>query len=433
MRARCWALAGLVALALAGCGAESETAANSSDPEAGSWKTWVLSSAGDTSVPAPPKGDTSKLLKPDVHPAVEPWLQEAMTLVSQRPKDPVTASRNYALLGVGMYDAAVAAAHWQAKYGHKGYPSIDAAIAGAGSRVIASTFTETPAAQLDADADATVARLVSAGVSKPAATAGLQLGRGVAAKVADVASHDGSDRVWHGKLPTFRGAWRPPPGSAARPVSPLAGTWKTWVLKTGHDVRPGPPPKYGSKAFLAQAQAVKRIGDNLTQEQKRIAKFWAGGEGTELPPGRWIKVTLEYLRHRPALSEPRVARMFALETVAMDDAGIAAWDAKYKYWLARPENAIRDLIDPSWRPYLDTPFFPSYTSGHAVYSGAAAEVMAYLFPEDAGIWRGRAREAAKSREYGGIHYPIDDDVGIEMGIKVGKLVVARAEKDGADR
>jgi hypothetical protein len=216
-------------------------------------------------------------------------------------------------------------------------------------------------------------------------------------------------------------------------VQPLGGTWKTWVLKTGHDVRPGPPPKYGSPAFMRDARELVRVRAHLSSEQKRIADFWAGGDGTELPPGRWIKVTLEYLRSRPAMSEARVARMFALLNVAMDDAGIAAWDAKFTYWSTRPINAIRDLLDPHWKPYLNTPFFPSYVSGHATYSGAAAEVMAYLFPEDAKLWRARAAEASISRMYGGIHYRADNETGLRMGTKIGRLVVARAKRDGADR
>jgi hypothetical protein len=324
-----------------------------------------------------------------------------------------------------MYDAAVAAAHWQQVHGVDGYPSTRAAIAGAASRVIAYAFPEYPSARLDVDAEAAAGR-------SAAGVAGLELGRKVAERVIAYGRADGSDRVWHGKVPHFRGAWRPPPGSAARPVQPLGGTWKTWVLESGRAVRPGPPPKYGSAAYLREVREIVDVKDHLTAEQKRIAEFWAGGDGTELPPGRWIKVTLEYLKQQPPMSEVRIARMFALLTVAMDDAGIAAWDAKYAYWTVRPENAARDLgIDRDFKPHLATPFFPSYVSGHATYSGAAAEVMAYLFPDDAKLWRARAEEASLSRLLGGIHFRSDNEVGLRMGTEIGRRVVARAEKDGA--
>ena len=405
----------LLALALvvatAGCGNSEEGAA--AKDGAGSWRTWVLDSPGEVRAESPPDDVADEK---GVE-AVKPWLDQAMLLVSRRPKDPVTASRNYALVAVAMHDAAVAAEHW-------GYPSADAAIAGAASRVIAYAFPEYPAARLDQDAEA------AAGGD----AGGLKLGRDVAERVIAVGKRDGSDREWDGKLPSAPGAWRPPPGSAARPVQPLGGTWRTWILRSGDDVRPPAPPAYGSAAFRAEAREVMEVREHLTDEQKRIAEFWAGGEGTELPPGRWIKVTFEYLRDQPAMSSARAARLFALLCTAMADAGVAAWDAKYAYWVTRPINAIRGLgLDPNWTPYLDTPFFPAYVSGHAAYSGAAAEVLGYLFPEDADLWNRRADEAAASRVYGGIHYWMDGKVGLRMGHEIGRRAVALAKRDGADR
>ena len=422
-------LAPLAALLIAsGCGGSGGTAA-ATDDSAGSWRTWVLAAAGDVEVPAPSAGaEVRAEPEPDpAAPAVEPWLDRAMALVSRRPKDPVTASRNYALVAVAMYDAAVAAEHWQAEHGVDGYPSTRAAIAGAGSRVIAYAFPEHPAARLDADAEA------AAGPGAGAA-AGLALGRGVAERVIAYARADGSDAAWDGRRPRFRGAWEPPPGSAARPVAPTGGTWKTWVMTSGRQFRPPPPPRYGSPRYMRELREVVAVRSGLTAEQKRIAEFWAGGDGTELPPGRWIKVVLEYLRGQPAMSEARAARVFALVTVAMADGGVAAWDAKYAYWTVRPENAIRDLLpEPGWKPHLSTPFFPAYVSGHATYSGAAAEVLAHLFPADAELWRERAEEAAVSRLYGGIHFRADNEAGMRMGVRIGRLVVARARADGAER
>ncbi len=462
----------LAALLASGCGSDSRARASApADPPAAvaTWRTWTLASAEDVAVSPPPaKGSPaarhtlasaraavaartdaeSRRLKAEAAEyAVQPWLDRAMELVSRRPKDPVTASRDYALVAVAMEDAAVAAAHWQQRYpepaiggaslfpGESGYPSVRAAIAGAGSRVIAYAFPEYPDAQLDQDAERAAHDLVAGGAARAAdAAAGLALGRAVAKRAIAVGRRDGSDRRWHGRVPHAPGSWAPPPGSAARPVSPGAGTWRTWVLSSGGADRPPPPPAYGSPEFRAQAQAVLDTARHLTAHQKYLADFWAGGEGTELPPGRWMKVTLGYLRDQPAMSQARAARIFALLTTAMADGGVASWDAKYHWWVARPENAIRDLgLDRHFKPYLKTPFFPSYTSGHAVYSGAAAEVLAYLFPADAALWRRRAREAAMSRVYGGIHYPMDSTAGLPMGERIGRLVVARARADGADR
>jgi PAP2 superfamily len=414
-----------LAAAIAGCGEDQPENARAAESGSGSWKTWVLSSPDQVKVPEPPAGtQAAEEPAPGGAPAVEPWLQQTMTLVSRRPKDPVTASRNYAYVAVAMYDAAVAAGHWQDEHGVAGYPSVDAAIAGAGSRVIAALYPEHPAARLDADAEA--------GRGSAGERAGLELGRAVAERVIAIARADGSDREWDGRRPDFHGAWAPPPGSTAEPVAPLGGTWRTWVLESGSEVRAAPPPDYDSAEFREEAQSVLDTDRKLTDEQKRIARFWAGGDGTELPPGRWLKVTLGYLRERPPMSEVRTARAFALLAIGMADAGVAAWDTKYEYWVTRPINAIRDLgLDRKWESYLDTPFFPAYVSGHATYSGAAAQVLAYLFPEDADLWQRRAQEAADSRVYGGIHYPMDGEVGLRMGREIGRRVVARAQADGA--
>jgi membrane-associated phospholipid phosphatase len=141
---------------------------------------------------------------------------------------------------------------------------------------------------------------------------------------------------------------------------------------------------------------------------------------------------IRYLGRRD-LSTPASTRVFALLNVAQADAGVASWDSKYAYWFPRPENGIRDLgIDRKWTPYLATPFFPAYVSGHSTYSGAAGEVLAHLFPDDARFWRARAREAGYSRLLGGIHWPIDDREGNRMGVRIGRLVVDHAKQDGAE-
>jgi hypothetical protein len=404
-----------------GCGSESRAHGDR-------WgTTWVLDSPAEVAVPGPP-GDTQAVeepLAPPEDPAVKMWLDEVMQLVARRPKDPVTASRNYALVAVAMQDAALAATHWQHEHGVDGYPSTRAAIAGAGSRVIAYAYPEHPRAQLDRDAEA-----AASGAGHPrSARAGLLLGREVAERVVARARRDGSASERRVERPRVEGAWEPPPGSSARPVEPGGGTWRTWVLGAGDELRPPPPPAFDSPEFRHQAQVVLDTDRTLTPAQRRIARFWEGGEGTELPPGRWLKVTLAHLEHQPPTSETRVAEIFALLTVAMADAGVAAWDAKYAYWVTRPVNAIRDLsLERDWEPYLDTPFFPAYVSGHAAYSGAAAEVLAHLFPDDADLWRRRAREAARSRLYGGIHFPMDNEVGMEMGAEIGLRAVDHARE-----
>lgn len=462
----------LLTVLLGGCGSKDDEASTATaEPSAGTWKTWVLTSPDQIPVSPPPKAgsraqqaDLAELRRvadartPAMERrarsesrqlALEPWLKVNFKVVSDRAKDPVSASRAYSLLSVAMYDATVAA--YRAKYRFKrvapqdvdalvasepdpSYPSEHAVIAGAASRVLAYLYPELPAPGLDDMAERSARARVIAGVNYPSDTrAGLALGRSVAAAVIAHAKRDGSDRKWDGRRPHGNGAWEPPPGSLARPVSPLAGTWDTWVMTSGRQFRPPPFPAAGTAAYRAQAQAVVDAKNDLTPAQERAARFWAGGQGTPLPPGIWNQVVLAFL-HRSPQSLPRAARVLALLNVAQADAGVAAWDAKYAYWVARPENAIRDLgLDRTWKPLLDTPFFPAYVSGHATYSGAAGEVMAYLFPDSAKLFRDRAQEAASSRVWGGIHFPKDGSEGLKVGRQIGQLVIKRARADGADR
>jgi membrane-associated phospholipid phosphatase len=454
---------------LAGCGDAAEGSGSAAEPTAGSWKTWVLASPTQIAVPPPPApgsaeeqqdraelerltADRSAAMERaaqnwDSRMAIEPWMNLNFELVAARAKDPVAASRAYALLSVAMYDASVAA--WNAKYRYErdppsdvdalvdpgpdpSYPSEHAVIAGAASRVLAYLYPERPAASYDAMAVDIARSRVQAGVSFPSdVRVGMDLGHAVADEVIAYAKQDGSDREWKGEPPDERGSWEPPPGKLAAPVGPLAGTWKTWLLESGSQFRPPPFPEYGSPEFMAQTQAVVDAKENLTSEQIAAAEFWAGEEGTALPPGIWNQVVLRYLQRDPP-TVPRAARVLALLNVAQADAGVAAWDAKYTYWVTRPENAIQDLgIDPSWEPLIDTPFFPAYVSGHATYSGAAGEVMSNLYPQDADILRARAEEASSSRVWGGIHYPLDGTEGLKMGRSIGQLAVERARTDGA--
>lgn len=461
-----------IALFSSGCGdAGGEPPKPKSERTAGEWRTWVLPSGSSIRVPPPPKKgsdaarrDAAQLRSAvssrdarkekrartlEREPAVEPWLRDVLGFVAARPKDPPGASRNYALVSVAMHDAVVATWHWKYKYRRKAprgdtlfdpaadpsYPSEHAAIAGAASRVLAHLYPEQPAARLERQARDIASSRVTAGVSNPSdVDAGMALGRKVAERVIRYAEKDGSDRKWDGKRPgPGPRYWEPPPGSAAGPVQPVAGTWKTWVMSSGRQFRPPPPPRFGTAAFREQVRGMIRTKENLTEKQKRAAKFWQGGEGTSLPPGIWIQVVLEQL-HKAPLTTPRAARVFALLNVAQADAGVAAWDAKYKYWYPRPENGVRDSgIDKHWKPYIQTPLFPAYVSGHATYSAAAGEVLAHIYPEDAKLWRARAKEAAMSRVWGGIHWPVDGELGARMGRKIGDLVVQRAKRDGAER
>jgi hypothetical protein len=104
--------------------------------------------------------------------------------------------------------------------------------------------------------------------------------------------------------------------------------------------------------------------------------------------------------------------------MTMADAFIACWDTKYTYWTKRPF-----MRDPAIRSSIATPKFPSYTSGHATVSAAAATVLGYYFPDQASRWMAMAQEAKDSRLWSGIHFPVDNDRGFEMGKAIAAYVL----------
>ena len=109
------------------------------------------------------------------------------------------------------------------------------------------------------------------------------------------------------------------------------------------------------------------------------------------------------------------------------DAAICCWDAKFTYFNPRPSQ-----VNPALKTLTGLPNFPSYTSGHSTFSGAAATFLSYLLPQQAASLKSMAQEASLSRLYGGIHYRSDCEVGIQMGTNIGNIAIARARTDGAD-
>ncbi|HUQ63467.1 MAG TPA: vanadium-dependent haloperoxidase [Acidimicrobiales bacterium] len=474
----------LLASALGACGDDKDDKPAApqarSEPTAGQWKTWVLTSASEIPVAPPPaKGtaiydadqarvvtaarlrmpeDTATVRKWSGPLPTRPWTEAAFDFVSKSAKNPPLSSRNYALVHAAMYDATVASWHYKYVYGvpapsgvetmiptgpDPSYPSEHAAIAGAASRVLAYLYPEQSALRLEEMAEEAANSRITAGTNTPADTeAGLALGRAIADRTIARAKADGADTAWDGQRPPGIGGgpdyWEPPPGTVSPPTAPVAGSWKTWVLPSAAQLRPPPPPAYGSPEFRAAAQELVDIRNNLTPEQEKIARYWEGTEGTKLPAGIVIDTYSPDIEQAATtgpvearLTVPRTARAFALLTIALADGGIAVWDAKYTYWTPRPENAIRDLgLVPDWKPYLPTPRFPAYPSGSAGYAGAAETVMNYVLPGNAAKFRDRADEQAMSRLYAGIHWRFDS-ISLDGGRHLGNLVVDWAKADGS--
>jgi hypothetical protein len=207
----------------------------------------------------------------------------------------------------------------------------------------------------------------------------------------------------------------------AAQMEPNAGTWKTWVLTSGRELRVQAPPSgdqtAAELAWLKSYVAATRP----SAEPMRQMRFWTAGP----PAYRWVEQMLNLIETR-GFSNPKNARNFALLNVAMYDATVAAWDAKYAFNRPRPSAA-----DSGIQTAIETPRSPSYPSEHAATAGAAAEILAYLYPADAQSFRYLGEEAARAALTAGINYPSDITAGLELGRAVGARAVAMAQNDGS--
>jgi len=157
-----------------------------------------------------------------------------------------------------------------------------------------------------------------------------------------------------------------------------------------------------------------------------IVQFWADGAGTYTPPGHWNAIADgDFINQN--WSEVRWARNLALLNMAEMDAAISCWDIKYFYFNPRPTQ-----MNPKIKTLTGIPNFPSYVSGHSMFSGAASTILGHLIPSRASAYAAMAQQAANSRIYAGIHYVIDCTTGLTVGQNVGNYAVQRAISDGAE-
>ena len=77
------------------------------------------------------------------------------------------------------------------------------------------------------------------------------------------------------------------------------------------------------------------------------------------------------------------------------------------------------------------PNFPSYPSNHSTFSATRSEILAYLFPENADFIRAVGKEAGDSRIWAGIHYPMDNEAGVNLGHSVAQVFINWAQNDGS--
>jgi hypothetical protein len=371
--------------------------------------------------------------------------------------NPPYASRAYAYLHTAMYDALVTV--WANKFKYKrmspavndsrikslepfqtglpSYPSEDAAVAQVAYRMLKVLFPNDTVMLKQLADDQKRAKLVSGTASPTDIAAGEAIANAVAEKALARLRTDGMGQaagnptIWaqlesnaaaRGNTMTWKSLETP-----ARPMMlAMFGNVKLWQINTKQrdSLRPEPPPYPGSEKFKQELAEVASIKRNTNSKEWQIALYWSDGAGTYTPPGHWNEIA-SFKIAGEKLSELRTARAFSLLNMAMADAGICVWDTKSYYFTARPSQ-----VDPALKT-IGLPNFPSYTSGHSTFSGAAASVLGYLFPSSAATYSKMALEASESRIYGGIHFRSDCEVGLRCGNAIGSFSVNFGRNDGS--
>jgi PAP2 superfamily len=273
----------------------------------------------------------------------------------------------------------------------------------------------------------------------PAKTGGIAVGEQAAEAIVASCANDGAVAPNTYRPHAAAGVYVP----TVFPAVPHWGKRKPWVMASGDQFRPGPPPSLTSETWRRDLTEIKALGGKSsaqrTPEQTAIAQFWeATAPAVYWPVARSVATV-------PGRNESDNARLLAVAAMAMDDALIAVFDAKYTYNFWRPVTAIRnaedDLRDPGWTPFIDTPMHPEYPCAHCIVSaslGAVLEAEIGTGPSpklsSASATAGGAvrtwssvsdfvREVAVARIYDGVHYRNSTEVGSAMGRQVGELAV----------
>ena len=252
-------------------------------------------------------------------------------------------------------------------------------------------------------------------------------------------------------------AWKPTPPGYFAAVEPHWGRIRPVFIDSLPQYRPEPPIAFSSEKnsrFYEQALEVYTASKKLTNSDSAVAMFWdcnpffLNTQGhlnfatKKLSPGgHWMSIA-GIASANERLTFAATMTTYLATAIALHDAFISCWDEKYSSNVVRPESYINSYIDESWRPLLQTPPFPEYTSGHSVISAACAAVLSSIFGErlsfrdntevpyglpsrDFNSFWDAAEEAAISRFYGGIHYRQAVEQGMLQGKKIGLLVAGK--------
>lgn len=253
--------------------------------------------------------------------------------------------------------------------------------------------------------------------------------------------------------------WQPTPPAYMKGIEPHWGKIRPLALDSAAQYKPGPPPVFSLEKdsdFYRQLEEVYLISESIRAQgnespEMEIARFWDCNPYVSITKGHYMfaekKITpgahwmgiCKIANKKAEADFEFTVYAYTKTSIAIFDAFISCWDEKYRSNLIRPETLIAEYIDKDWKPILQTPPFPEYSSGHSVVSNAAAKVLTSIFGEDFAFedttelaynlparnftsFYQAAREATLSRLYGGIHYRAAIEEGAIQGENVGDYI-----------
>ncbi len=253
--------------------------------------------------------------------------------------------------------------------------------------------------------------------------------------------------------------WQPTPPAYMDGIEPHWNKIRPFALDSASQFKPAPPPPFSMEegsVFFKQVQEVYDVSLEITKkgddsDELASARFWDCNPYVSVtrghlmfatkkitPGAHWMGIVKIACRNTKADFDKTIYA-HTKTSLAIADAFISCWDEKYRSNLIRPETLINQHIDDNWKPVLQTPPFPEYSSGHSVVSGAASTVLTsifgdnFAFEDDTEVAFGlpvrnfisfnqAAEEAALSRMYGGIHYRVAIEEGLKQGRGLGQFV-----------
>ena len=300
----------------------------------------------------------------------------------------------------------------------------------------------------------------NSGLTKPIIDSSVSFAKAVSKLIVQYSRSDGyfslSTKARYKPL-SYAGYWKPTPPEYMPAVEPNWNTIRTFFIDSAQQFKPQPASPFNedtSSDFMKLTRQVYTTGMHLTEEQKLVANFWdcnpfavqfeghmSIGLKKISPGGHWMSIT-GIAGKEVALSFQNTMLLHTLVALTLHDAFISCWDEKYRSNRIRPETCINRYIDPKWKPFLQTPPFPEYSSGHSVISTASAEVLTWFLGDHfsfndstetyIGIpsrkfssFRAAAAEARISRLYGGIHFLDSIENGGEEGRNIGEFIIRK--------